>query len=86
MTLAEKDVQRVFVDGWSLLIILYIYSLYKNSVFALKISVLDLVNFIKYPINISLFFCKNPLLILLFFSFVHKLSCSYSKNVEVNSL
>lgn len=59
MTLAEKDVQRVFVDGWSLLIILYIYSLYKNSVFALKISVLDLVNFIKYSINISLFFVKT---------------------------
>lgn len=59
MTLAEKDVQWVFVDGWSLLIILYIYSLYKNSVFALKISVLDLVNFIKYPINISLFFVKT---------------------------
>lgn len=30
MTLAVKFVQQVFVDGWSLLIILYIYRLDKT--------------------------------------------------------
>lgn len=57
----EKVVQQVFVDGWSLLIILYIYRLDKTLLTS-KISVLDEVNFIKYSINIF-FSVKNLLLI-----------------------